>query len=51
MKLKIMSAKRFVLFPYLVRRGIENYSALGGSKEEVVSITNEIARRRTDIFS
>ena len=38
------------LFPYLVRRGIENSSALGGSKEEVVSITNEIARRRTDIF-
>tara|TARA_Y100000996_G_scaffold291516_1_gene230448 strand:+ start:2941 stop:4137 length:1197 start_codon:yes stop_codon:yes gene_type:complete len=33
------------LFPYLVRRGIENSSALGGSKEEVILLGNEIKRR------
>jgi proline dehydrogenase len=38
--------KKNFLFPYLVRRGIENSSALGGSKEELRLITKEIKRRK-----
>ena len=34
------------LFPYLVRRGIENSSALGGAREEVEQISKEITRRK-----
>ena len=37
--------KKDFLFPYLVRRGIENSSALGGSQEELNLIKKEIKRR------
>lgn len=38
--------KKSVLFPYLVRRGIENSSALGGVKTELELVNKEIKRRR-----
>jgi len=37
--------KKSVLFPYLVRRGIENSSSLGNSKIELLNAQNEILRR------
>ena len=41
--------KKSVLFPYLVRRGIENSSALGGVKTELELINKEINRRNREI--
>tara|TARA_B100001057_G_scaffold270230_1_gene270401 strand:+ start:158 stop:1369 length:1212 start_codon:yes stop_codon:yes gene_type:complete len=38
--------KKEFLFPYLVRRGIENSSALGGSQQEVDLVTREIIKRK-----
>tara|TARA_Y100000389_G_C17440354_1_gene508189 strand:+ start:373 stop:1581 length:1209 start_codon:yes stop_codon:yes gene_type:complete len=38
--------KKDFLFPYLVRRGIENSSALGGSKQEMQLANIEIERRK-----
>ena len=38
--------KKDFLFPYLVRRGIENSSALGGSKQEIELANIEIQRRK-----
>ena len=38
--------KKEFLFPYLVRRGIENSSALGGSQQEVDLATREIIKRK-----
>ncbi len=39
--------KKDFLFPYLVRRGIENSSALGGSQQEVELVTREINSRKS----
>ena len=42
--------RREFLFPYLVRRGLENSSALGGASKEVENMTSEL-NRRTSPFS
>jgi proline dehydrogenase len=38
--------KKSFLFPYLVRRGIENSSALGGAKQELLLVKKELFRRK-----